>query len=253
MTGDAACRPERSGTPRPSGLRCGRCIRSGGGRLFGVVLGLRFVETATNVSADSHFRYLSGLLLAIGLAYWSMIPGDRDEDPARSSADPYRVRRRPRPVVRSCYGGNSISRDAVRAGHGADRHTDVVPLAMAHRAHGSGAIIITPLLTRPERIERVTPPPTHSVQREDLASPASLFKVGLPSLFKRRRVSAERDVGAGRVHDCWGGRETTWFFWGQEEAADAPRHPAAWAQEKKKFLKPGRRRPVVGQGPKLET
>jgi hypothetical protein len=42
--------------------------------LAGVLLGPRFVEAAVNVSADSHFRYLSGLLLAIGLAYWSTIP-----------------------------------------------------------------------------------------------------------------------------------------------------------------------------------
>jgi Domain of unknown function (DUF4345) len=42
--------------------------------LAGAILGTRSVETAANVSADSHFRYLSGLLLAIGLAYWSTIP-----------------------------------------------------------------------------------------------------------------------------------------------------------------------------------
>ncbi len=42
--------------------------------LAGVILGPRFVETAASISADSHFRYLSGLLLAIGLAYWSTIP-----------------------------------------------------------------------------------------------------------------------------------------------------------------------------------
>jgi hypothetical protein len=29
----------------------------------------------TTVSLDSHFRYLSGLLLGIGLAFWSLIPG----------------------------------------------------------------------------------------------------------------------------------------------------------------------------------
>jgi Domain of unknown function (DUF4345) len=42
--------------------------------LSGVVFGMRFVETSAEISADSHFRYLSGLLLAIGLAYWSTIP-----------------------------------------------------------------------------------------------------------------------------------------------------------------------------------
>lgn len=44
----------------------------------GVAMGLPFLETrsllATNVAADSHFRYLSGLLLAIGLAFWAAVP-----------------------------------------------------------------------------------------------------------------------------------------------------------------------------------
>jgi hypothetical protein len=30
---------------------------------------------ALGVSMDSHFRYLSGLLLAIGLGFWSTVPG----------------------------------------------------------------------------------------------------------------------------------------------------------------------------------
>jgi hypothetical protein len=30
---------------------------------------------AANLTLDSHLRYLSGLLLAIGLAFWSTIPG----------------------------------------------------------------------------------------------------------------------------------------------------------------------------------
>jgi hypothetical protein len=32
----------------------------------------------TTVSLDSHFRYLSGLLLGIGLAFWGLIPGIAD-------------------------------------------------------------------------------------------------------------------------------------------------------------------------------
>ncbi len=41
----------------------------------GVLLGAAMVNDAgANLSADSHFRYLSGLLLAIGLAFWSTIP-----------------------------------------------------------------------------------------------------------------------------------------------------------------------------------
>jgi hypothetical protein len=37
-------------------------------------LGLFSAEAAANVSLDSHYRYLSGLLLGIGLAVWFMIP-----------------------------------------------------------------------------------------------------------------------------------------------------------------------------------
>jgi len=46
-----------------------------GAGLAGVLLGPGMVgEGAGAVSLDSHFRYLSGLLLGIGLVYWSMIP-----------------------------------------------------------------------------------------------------------------------------------------------------------------------------------
>jgi hypothetical protein len=48
-------------------------LAGGAGMLLGpAMLG---GETAAGVTADSHFRYLSGLLFAIGLAYWSCIKG----------------------------------------------------------------------------------------------------------------------------------------------------------------------------------
>ncbi len=41
----------------------------------GVLLGVSLLATAAPGSdLDSHFRYLSGLLLAIGLAFWSRVP-----------------------------------------------------------------------------------------------------------------------------------------------------------------------------------
>jgi len=44
--------------------------------LGGVILGPSMVGgDVGSVGLDSHFRYLSGLLLAIGLAYWSLVPG----------------------------------------------------------------------------------------------------------------------------------------------------------------------------------
>jgi predicted MFS family arabinose efflux permease len=43
--------------------------------LSGVVFGFALPgDRAMSVSADSHFRYLSGLLLGIGLCFWSTIP-----------------------------------------------------------------------------------------------------------------------------------------------------------------------------------
>jgi Domain of unknown function (DUF4345) len=45
-----------------------------GAGLAGAWLGPSFTDAAAaTISLDSHFRYLSGLLLGIGLAYWSTI------------------------------------------------------------------------------------------------------------------------------------------------------------------------------------
>lgn len=53
----------------------GGCVPVGAG-LAGVALGPRMAAAvAAPVALDSHFRYLSGLLLAIGIAFWSTIPG----------------------------------------------------------------------------------------------------------------------------------------------------------------------------------
>jgi hypothetical protein len=43
--------------------------------LFGVLFGPALTGDRMSVSAESHFRYLSGLLLGIGLLFWSTIPG----------------------------------------------------------------------------------------------------------------------------------------------------------------------------------
>jgi hypothetical protein len=43
--------------------------------LYGVVFGINGLSGGVpDVSADSHFRYLSGLLLGIGLLFWSCVP-----------------------------------------------------------------------------------------------------------------------------------------------------------------------------------
>ncbi|MGO9545282.1 MAG: DUF4345 domain-containing protein [Rhodomicrobium sp.] len=44
--------------------------------LTGIILGPSMAgATSPGADLDSHFRYLSGLLLGIGLAFWSTIPG----------------------------------------------------------------------------------------------------------------------------------------------------------------------------------
>jgi hypothetical protein len=51
----------------------GGCVPvSAGGA--GVLFGAHFLDTAGTFDADSHFRYLSGLLLGIGLCFWSLVP-----------------------------------------------------------------------------------------------------------------------------------------------------------------------------------
>jgi hypothetical protein len=43
--------------------------------LAGAILGPSMIHaSASDISLDSHFRYLSGLLLGIGFAFWSTIP-----------------------------------------------------------------------------------------------------------------------------------------------------------------------------------
>lgn len=43
--------------------------------LYGVLFGHALTGDAVSISADSHFRFLSGLLLGIGLGFWSTVPG----------------------------------------------------------------------------------------------------------------------------------------------------------------------------------
>ena len=45
--------------------------------LYGVLFGIDGIGTSpfVNVSADSHFRYLSGLLTGIGILFWTCVPG----------------------------------------------------------------------------------------------------------------------------------------------------------------------------------
>jgi len=45
-----------------------------GAGLAGMLTGTTMLGVPTPTEVDSHFRYLSGLLLAIGLAFWSTIP-----------------------------------------------------------------------------------------------------------------------------------------------------------------------------------
>ena len=42
--------------------------------IAGILRGPELVNAAVGIGADSRFRYLSGLLLGIGLGFWSTIP-----------------------------------------------------------------------------------------------------------------------------------------------------------------------------------
>ncbi len=43
--------------------------------LYGVLFGQALTGDAVSISAESHFRFLSGLLLGIGICFWSTVPG----------------------------------------------------------------------------------------------------------------------------------------------------------------------------------
>ena len=43
--------------------------------LYGVVFGLGSAGGLVDVSADSHYRYLSGLHMGIGILFWTCVPG----------------------------------------------------------------------------------------------------------------------------------------------------------------------------------
>jgi hypothetical protein len=43
--------------------------------LYGVLFGQALTGDAVSISAESHFRFMSGLLLGIGLGFWSTLPG----------------------------------------------------------------------------------------------------------------------------------------------------------------------------------
>ena len=65
------------------GLVSRRCLQAAvligglvpiGAGLLGVVRGPWLAGDAASLDLDSHWRYLSGLLLAIGLGFWSTVP-----------------------------------------------------------------------------------------------------------------------------------------------------------------------------------
>ncbi len=42
--------------------------------LYGVLFGQALTGDRVSISAESHFRFLSGLLLGIGILFWSTVP-----------------------------------------------------------------------------------------------------------------------------------------------------------------------------------
>jgi hypothetical protein len=47
--------------------------------LYGVLFGQALTGDSVSLSAESHFRFMSGLLLGIGLLFWSTLPGIEDK------------------------------------------------------------------------------------------------------------------------------------------------------------------------------
>jgi hypothetical protein len=47
--------------------------------LYGVLFGQALTGDAVSISAESHFRFMSGLLLGIGLCFWSTLPSIEDK------------------------------------------------------------------------------------------------------------------------------------------------------------------------------
>ena len=60
------------------------CIVPISGGLWGIIAGAGMMGHGGDVTLDSHFRYLSGLLLGLGLAFLSLIPDI--ENQGRSAA-----------------------------------------------------------------------------------------------------------------------------------------------------------------------
>lgn len=51
------------------------CIVPFGASLTGILLGAAWLQPAPAIDLDSHFRYLSGLFLGMGIAFASCVPG----------------------------------------------------------------------------------------------------------------------------------------------------------------------------------
>ncbi|MCB5177040.1 DUF4345 domain-containing protein [Microvirga lenta] len=47
--------------------------------LYGILFGQALTGDAVSISAESHFRFLSGLLFGIGLCFWSTVPRIEDK------------------------------------------------------------------------------------------------------------------------------------------------------------------------------
>ena len=102
----------------------------------GIVSGPEFLGVGQPWPADldSHFRFLSGIFLAMGIAWYSCIPAIEANASALPAARGADICRRPCAALLARHRRPAVARTSRRARHGIDRGAFAGPVASAGRA-----------------------------------------------------------------------------------------------------------------------
>ena len=107
--------------------------------LWGVLFGAAgLTGDRMSISGDSHYRYLSGLLLGLGIVFWSTIPSIEHKGARIQWATAIVVAGRIGPARRAVRHRAAVAVDAGRARDGTCRHPAHLPLAVSHRPRRAG-------------------------------------------------------------------------------------------------------------------